>query len=62
MNLISKLFSKKTVKISVERLKELEHRSFKLDQVIDTMDYLKGMSELECNLELVVKEFLPKEK
>lgn len=62
MNLISNLFSKKTVKISVERLKELEYRSFKLDQVIDTMDYLKGMSELECNLELVVKEFLPKEK
>ena len=62
MNLISKLFSKKTVKISVERLKELEYRSFKLDQVIDTMGYLKGMPELECNLELVVKEFLPKEK
>ena len=62
MNLISKFFPRKTVKISVERLKELEYRSFKLDQVIDTMDYLKGMSELECNLELVVKEFLPKEK
>ena len=43
-----------TTTITVERLKELEHRSRVLDSVLDTMNDLKGMSELECNLELVV--------
>ncbi len=46
---------KNTVTIDAERLKELERRSNVLDNVLDTMKYLKGMSELECNLELVVR-------
>lgn len=55
-NPFKSLLTKKpaTTTITVERLKELEHRSRVLDNVLDTMNYLKGMSELECNLELVV--------
>ena len=55
-NPFKSLLTKKPVTtiITVERLKELEQRSRVLDNVLDTMNDLKGMSELECNLELVV--------
>jgi len=55
-NPFKSLLTKKpaTTTITVERLKELEQRSRVLDNVLDTMNDLKGMSELECNLELIV--------
>ncbi len=48
---------KTTVKIPIERLKELERREFVLESVIATMGMLKGMSELETNLEMVLDHY-----
>lgn len=59
-NFLKSLLRKRPTIVSLERLKELEHRSFVLYNVLDTMGYLKGMYELECNLELVVKSVKPK--
>ncbi len=56
-NFFSKFFPQKTVKISVERLKELEHRSNVLDNVLDTMGWHEDPGEMRCNLELVVSQF-----
>jgi hypothetical protein len=32
----------------------LAKRSFTLDSVVDTMNYMAGMSELECNVRMVL--------
>jgi hypothetical protein len=45
---------KTTVNVPAERLKELERREFVLESVIATMAMLKGMAELETNLEMVL--------
>ncbi len=51
------LFSKDLTIVPAKRLKELEHRSFVLSSVAETMACLKGMSELETNLEMVLKHY-----
>lgn len=55
--LISKLFHRSTVRVSKERLRELEYRSHLLDTTVDFLysDFTDG--ELRVNLDVFLAKF-----